>query len=185
MHSEIKTLDRIKIIKKLRTGQVDVLVGINLLREGLDLPEVSLVIILDADREGFLRSDTSLIQTFGRASRNINGRVILYIKEMTDSLRKAVNESNRRRRYQVRYNKKHNITPTPITKQIKDFYDDDYWIKKSEEEITANFKSRESLEKEIEKLTGKMKERAGELDFKAAAVLRDRIKELKNLMLEM
>jgi excinuclease ABC subunit B len=185
MHSEIKTLDRIKIIKKLRTGQVDVLVGINLLREGLDLPEVSLVIILDADREGFLRSDTSLIQTFGRASRNINGRVILYIKEMTGSLRKAVSESNRRRRYQVRYNKKHNIAPAPITKQIKDFYDDDYWIKKSEEEITANFKSRESLEKEIEKLTGKMKERAGELDFKAAAVLRDRIKELKNLMLEM
>jgi excinuclease ABC subunit B len=185
MHSEIKTLDRIKIIKKLRTGQVDVLVGINLLREGLDLPEVSLVIILDADREGFLRSDTSLIQTFGRASRNIKGRVILYMKEMTDSLRKAVNESNRRRRYQVRYNKKHNITPTSITRQIKDFYDDDYWIKKSEEEITANFKSRESLEKGIDKLTGKMKERAAELDFKAAAVLRDRIKELKNLYLEL
>ena len=185
MHSEIKTLDRIKIIKKLRTGDVDVLVGINLLREGLDLPEVSLVVILDADREGFLRSETSLIQTFGRASRNINGRVILYIKEMTDSLRKAINESNRRRRYQVRFNRKHNITPAPITKQVRDFYDDDYWIKKSEEALIGDFKSREGLEKEIDKLTRKMKEKAGLLDFKGAAVLRDRIKELKNLGLEM
>jgi len=185
MHSEIKTLDRIKIIKKLRTGDVDVLVGINLLREGLDLPEVSLVVILDADREGFLRSETSLIQTFGRASRNINGRVILYIKEMTDSLRKAISESNRRRRHQVRFNRKHNITPAPITKQVKDFYDDDYWIKKSEEALIGDFKSREGLEKEIDKLTRKMKEKAGALDFKGAAVLRDRIKELKNLVLEM
>jgi excinuclease ABC subunit B len=185
MHSEIKTLDRIKIIKKLRTGEVDVLVGINLLREGLDLPEVSLVVILDADREGFLRSDMSLIQTFGRASRNIKGRVILYHREITGSLRRAISESNRRRRYQVQYNRKHNITPTPITKKIKDFYDDDYWIKKSEEEIAVNFKSRESLEKEIEKLTQKMKEKAENLDFRGAAMLRDRIKELKNLMLEM
>lgn len=185
MHSEIKTLDRIKIIKKLRTGDVDVLVGINLLREGLDLPEVSLVVILDADREGFLRSETSLVQTFGRASRNINGRVILYIKQMTGSLRKAINETNRRRRHQVRFNRKHNITPAPITKQVKDFYDDDYWIKKSEEALDADFKSRGSLEKEIDKLTRKMKEKAGALDFKGAAVLRDRVKELKNLMLEM
>lgn len=185
MHSEIKTLDRIKIIKKLRTGDVDVLVGINLLREGLDLPEVSLVVILDADREGFLRSETSLIQTFGRASRNINGRVILYMKQMTGSMRKAINESNRRRRYQTRFNRKHNITPVPITKLVKDFYDDDYWIKKSEEALAVDFKSRESLENEIDKLTQKMKEKAGALDFKGAAVLRDRIKELKNLMLEM
>jgi excinuclease ABC subunit B len=185
MHSEIKTLDRIKIIKKLRTGEVDVLVGINLLREGLDLPEVSLVIILDADREGFLRSETSLIQTFGRASRNINGRVICYMKEMTDSLRKALNESQRRRKYQAEYNKKHNITPTAITKQIKDFYDDDYWIKKSEEEIAANFNSPENLEREIDKLTKKMKEKAANLDFKGAAVLRDRVKELKNSLVEM
>jgi excinuclease ABC subunit B len=185
MHAEIKALDRIKIIKKLRTGEVEVLIGINLLREGLDLPEVSLVVILDADREGFLRSDMSLIQTFGRASRNINGRVILYHREITDSMRRAIGESNRRRRYQVQYNRKHNITPTPITKKIKDFYDDDYWIKKSEEEIAANFKGRESLEREVEKLTQKMKEKAENLDFKGAAVLRDRIKELKNLMLEM
>ncbi len=185
MHSEIKTLDRIKIIKKLRTGAVDVLVGINLLREGLDLPEVSLVIILDADREGFLRSETSLIQTFGRASRNLNGRVILYMKEMTDSIKSAVRESHRRRTYQIRYNKKYKITPSPIYKQIKDFYDDDYWIKKSEEELNANFKSKERLMKEVGKLSKKMKEKADNLDFKGAALLRDRIKELKNLMLEM
>jgi excinuclease ABC subunit B len=185
MHSEIKTLDRIKIIKKLRTGAVDVLVGINLLREGLDLPEVSLVVILDADREGFLRSETSLIQTFGRASRHLNGRVILYLKQMTDSIRAAVRESKRRRRYQVHYNRKHGITPAPIYKQVKDFYDDDYWIKKSEEALNVDFKSREQLEKEIDKLTKKMKEKASALDFKGAAVLRDRVKELKNLMLEM
>jgi excinuclease ABC subunit B len=185
MHSEIKTLDRIKIIKKLRSGDVDVLIGINLLREGLDLPEVSLVVILDADREGFLRSDTSLIQTFGRASRNIDGRVILYLKEMTDSLRRAIKESNRRRRYQIHYNRKHNITPSPITKAIKDFYDDDYWIKKSEENLIGKFKNSKSITKEIAELSGKMKEKASELDFKGAAVLRDRIKELKNLLLEM
>ena len=185
LHSEIKALDRVKIIKKLRTGEVEVLIGINLLREGLDLPEVSLVVILDADREGFLRSETSLIQTFGRASRNISGRVILYLQEMTDSLRRAINESNRRRRLQVRYNRQHHITPAPINKEIKDFYDDDYWIRKSEEEITASFSSKKSLEKEIESLSKKMKEKAGNLDFKGAALLRDRIKELKNMMLEM
>lgn len=185
MHSEIKTLDRIKIIKKLRTGGVDVLVGINLLREGLDLPEVSLVVILDADREGFLRSETSLIQTFGRASRNIEGRVVLYAKEMTGSLKRAIGESNRRRRHQIHFNRKHNITPTPISKGIKDFYDDDYWIKKSEEISADEFKDRESLEKEIDNLTAKMKEKAAALDFKGAASLRDRVKELKNMMLEM
>ncbi len=184
LHAEIKTLDRVKIVKKLRLGEVKVLVGINLLREGLDIPEVSLVIILDADREGFLRSETSLIQTFGRASRNINGRVILYIQEMTDSINKAVGESNRRRTYQLQYNLENNITPSSIDKQIKDFYDDDYWIKKSEEEIDAEFKSRESLEKEIEKLTAQMKKQAENLEFQAAVVLRERIKRLKNLLLE-
>lgn len=185
MHSEIKTLDRIKIIKKLRAGEVDVLVGINLLREGLDLPEVSLVVILDADREGFLRSDISLIQTFGRASRNIDGRVILYIRQMTGSLQRAIDETNRRRIYQEQYNKENNIIPSPITKGVKDFYDDDYWIKKSEADVAGNFDTREGLEEEIEKLTVKMKEKAIGLDFKGAAVLRDRIKELKNALLEM
>lgn len=184
LHAEIKTLDRVKIVKKLRLGEVKALVGINLLREGLDIPEVSLVIILDADREGFLRSETSLIQTFGRASRNINGRVILYIQEMTDSINKAVGESHRRRTYQLQYNQENNITPVSIDKKIKDFYDDDYWIKKSEEEIDVAFKSRESLEKEIEKLTIQMKKQAENLEFQAAVVLRERIKRLKNLLLE-
>ena len=185
MHSEIKPLDRVKIIKKLRTGEVDVLVGINLLREGLDLPEVSLVVILDADREGFLRTETSLIQTFGRASRNVNGRVILYIRELTGSLKSAVNESSRRRKYQVRYNEKNKIVPESIKKKIKDFYDDDYWIKKSEEEMKVNFKDKESLINEIDKLTEQMKEKADNLDFKGASVLRERIKDLKNIMIEM
>jgi len=141
--------------------------------------------ILDADREGFLRSETSLIQTFGRASRNINGRVILYAQTMTGSLQRAIGEANRRRRHQVRYNRLHHITPAPIAKGVKDFYDDDYWIKKSDEDSTAQFNDRESLENEIHQLTSKMKEKAAALDFKGAATIRDRIKQLKNLMLEM
>jgi excinuclease ABC subunit B len=185
LHSEIKPLDRIKVIKKLRMGEFDVLVGINLLREGLDLPEVSLVVILDADREGYLRSETSLVQTFGRAARHLNGRVILYIREMSDSLQAAINESVRRRAYQIEYNKREGITPRSIVKTVKDFYDDDYWIKKSEEEIKENFKDKDSLLKEIDKLTDQMKKKATSLDFKAAAALRERIKYLKNLMLEL
>jgi len=185
LHAEIKALDRIKVIKKLRLGEVKVLLGINLLREGLDIPEVSLVIILDADRQGFLRSATSLIQTFGRASRNARGRVLLYLREMTGSIRAATEESNRRREYQISYNRAHGITPVSIYKQIKDFYDDDYWVRKSENEMNADFTTRESLEKEISRLTGQMKERAGELDFKAAAQLRERIKGLKNLALDL
>ncbi len=185
LHSEIKTLDRVKIVKKLRIGEVKVLIGINLLREGLDIPEVSLVVILDADREGFLRSETSFIQTFGRASRNVQGRVILYMQEMTGSIQKAVDETERRRALQIKYNEHHDIVPASIDKKIKDFYDDDYWIKKSEEAIEADFNSRESIEKEIEKLTKKMKEKADALEFKVAAALRDKIKVLKNLLLEM
>ncbi|MCK4834999.1 MAG: excinuclease ABC subunit UvrB [Candidatus Aminicenantes bacterium] len=185
LHSEIKLLDRIKVIKKLRIGDVDILVGINLLREGLDLPEVSLVVLLDADREGYLRSETSLIQTFGRAARNVNGRVILYIKKMTGSLKKAIDESKRRRQYQINYNQKHQITPRSITKKIKDFYDDDYWIQKSQEDIDVDFKSKENLIKEIEELTKAMKKKAENLDFKTATKLRDRIKYLKNIMLEL
>ena len=184
LHSEIKPLDRIKLIKKLRTGAVDILVGINLLREGLDLPEVTLVVLMDADREGYLRSETSLIQTFGRAARNINGRVILYIREMTGSLKQAIRESERRRQHQIRFNRQHRITPRSITKKIKDFYDDDYWIQKSREEIDVDFKNRESLEKEIEALARTMKKKAENLDFKSAAVLRDRIKQLKNILIE-
>ncbi|MCK4942999.1 MAG: UvrB/UvrC motif-containing protein, partial [Candidatus Aminicenantes bacterium] len=185
LHSDIKPLDRIKVIKKLRTGEIDILVGINLLREGLDLPEVSLVIILDADREGFLRSATSLIQTFGRAARNVKGRVILYIRDLNDSLEKAIAESKRRRQYQMEYNRKHCIKPRSISKGIKDFHDDDYWIQKSEEKIDVQFKNRESLVKEIDNLTLLMKQKAAELDFKVAAVLRDRIKYLKNVLIEL
>jgi excinuclease ABC subunit B len=185
LHSEIKPLDRIRIIKKLRVGEVVVLVGINLLREGLDLPEVSLVVILDADREGYLRSERSLIQTFGRAARNVKGRVILYLQGMTDSIQRALDETDRRRTYQFDYNRQHRIVPRSIRKRVKDFYDDDYWIQKSEAEMEADFKDRESIEREIDTLTKRMKERAASLDFKAAAGLRERIKKLKNLMLEM
>ena len=185
LHSEIKSLDRIKIIKKLRMGEIDTLIGINLLREGLDLPEVSLVVILDADREGYLRSATSLIQNFGRASRNVKGRVILYIKDMTFSLKKAINESNRRRKYQILYNKKNNIVPTSIIKKVKDFYDDDFWIRKSEEDIRVEFENKESLIEEIDNLTKLMKIKANQLDFKGAAFLREKIKYLKNLLIEM
>ena len=185
LHSEIKSLDRIKIIKKLRMGEIDTLIGINLLREGLDLPEVSLVVILDADREGYLRSATSLIQNFGRASRNVKGRVILYIKDMTFSLKKAINESNRRREYQILYNKKNNIVPISIIKKVKDFYDDDFWIRKSEEHIKVEFKDKESLMEEIDKLSKFMKIKANQLDFKGAAFIRENIKYLKNLLIEM
>ncbi len=185
LHSEIKPIDRIKIIKKLRMGEIDTLIGINLLREGLDLPEVSLVVILDADREGFLRSATSLIQTFGRASRNVKGRVVLYIKGMTFSLKKAIDESNRRRKYQILYNKENNIVPMSINKKVKDFYDDDFWIRKSEEDIKVEFKDKEDLIREIDKLSKLMKIKANQLDFKRAAFLREKIKYFKNLLIEM
>jgi excinuclease ABC subunit B len=184
LHSEIKALDRVKIIRRLRQGEFDVLIGINLLREGLDLPEVALVVILDADKEGFLRSETALIQTFGRAARNIDGRVILYVEGMVDSVRKAIAESERRRTYQLAYNVEHGIEPASVLSPIKDFQDDDYWLKKSEEPL-PDFKTREALEKEIAKLGAAMKQKADRLDFKAAAALRDRIKVLKNLLVEM
>ncbi len=185
LHSEIKALDRVKIIKKLRQGEFDVLIGINLLREGLDLPEVSLVIVLDADKEGFLRSETSLVQTFGRASRHIDGKVILYCDVMVRSVKSAIAESQRRRNFQIAYNQEHHITPVSVRSPIKDFSDDDYWLKKSEEPLPADFKNKEALEKEIGKLTAAMKKKAGSLDFKNAALLRDRIKALKNLLIEM
>src|SRR5262249_36631123 len=123
LHSEVETLQRVQILKDLRLGTYDVLVGINLLREGLDLPEVSLVVILDADKEGYLRSETSLIQTMGRAARNVGGRVVLYADEVTDSMRKAIEETNRRRTIQIAYNEEHGITPKTIVKPIRDFID--------------------------------------------------------------
>ncbi len=185
MHAEVKALDRVKIIQKLRQGDFDVLIGINLLREGLDLPEVSRVIILDADKEGFLRSETALIQTFGRAARHIDGKVILYVDGLVDSVRKAIAESERRRRYQIAYNQEHGIRPASVRSMVKNFQDDDYWLKKSAEEIPVEFKTRAALEKEIARLTAAMKKKADALDFKNAAMLRDRIKELKNLLIEL
>ena len=185
LHSEIKALDRVKIIKNLRQGEFDVLIGINLLREGLDLPEVALVVILDADKEGFLRSSTALIQTFGRAARNLDGKVILYVASMVRSVQNAVAESDRRRTYQIAYNQSHAISPVSVRSPIKDFHDDGFWLAKSEEPLPEDFKNREALEKEIAKLTAAMKEKAASLDFKSAAQLRDRVKALKNLLIEM
>jgi excinuclease ABC subunit B len=185
LHAEVKALDRVKIIQKLRQGEFDVLIGINLLREGLDLPEVSRVIVLDADKEGFLRSETSLIQTFGRAARHLDGKVILYVEAMVDSVRRAVAESERRRAFQLAYNEAHGIVPASVRSPIKGFYDDDYWLRRSEAPPEEEFRSREALEKEIAKLTAAMKKKADALDFKNAAVLRDRVKALKNLLVEM
>ncbi len=176
MHSDIKALERLEIIKDLRLGKFDVLVGINLLREGLDIPEVSLVAILDSDKEGFLRSETSLIQTIGRAARNANGRVIMYADELTDSMERAIYETNRRRKIQEDYNKKHNITPQSIKKDIRESIQATF--KEEQEEILSN-KNEESLEETIERLTKEMMESARKYDFERAAALRDLIKNLK------
>ena len=176
MHSDIKALERLEIIKDLRLGKFDVLIGINLLREGLDIPEVSLVAILDSDKEGFLRSETSLIQTIGRAARNANGRVIMYADELTDSMERAIYETNRRRKIQENYNKKHNITPQSIKKDIRESIQATF--KEEQEEILSN-KNEESLEETIERLTKEMMESARKYDFERAAALRDLIKDLK------
>lgn len=176
MHSDIKALERLEIIKDLRLGKFDVLVGINLLREGLDIPEVSLVAILDSDKEGFLRSETSLIQTIGRAARNANGRVIMYADELTDSMERAIYETNRRRKIQEDYNKKYNITPQSIKKDIRESIQATF--KEEQEEILSN-KNEESLEETIERLTKEMMESARKYDFERAAALRDLIKDLK------
>ena len=175
LHSDIESLERVEILRSLRRGDFDVLVGINLLREGLDLPEVSLVAILDADREGFLRSARSLIQTFGRAARNVNGQTILYADTVTDSMRKAIDETLRRRSLQEAYNKRHGITPTTIKKKISDvlhsIYERDYpTVAKDEEAIPL-----EQLDKNVGKLRRQMLAAAKRLDFEQAAKLRDRI----------
>ena len=178
MHSDIKALERMEIIRDLRVGEFDVLVGINLLREGLDLPEVSLVAILDADKEGFLRSERSLIQTIGRAARNTEGKVIMYADELTDSMEKAISETNRRRKIQMEYNKEHNITPQTIKKSIRDT------IKATVvEDVQAkyNISKDESIDDIITKLTDEMLVCAANMQFEQAAELRDKIKELENL----
>lgn len=176
MHSDIKALERMEIIRDLRLGEFDVLVGINLLREGLDIPEVSLVAILDADKEGFLRSERSLIQTIGRAARNTDGKVIMYADELTESMEKAISETNRRREIQMQYNKEHGITPKTIQKSVRDT------IKAS---IVAEASEKYELDKDssiediIAKLTDEMVEHAQKMEFEEAAKLRDKIKELE------
>ena len=180
IHFNIDTLERMEIIRDLRLGEFDVLVGINLLREGLDIPEVSLVAILDADKEGFLRAERSLIQTIGRAARNANGKVIMYADNMTGSMERAIAETNRRRKIQTEYNEKHGIIPKTIIKDIRDVIE----IGKSEKDAfkKGGDKKLTRLEKErlIEELTKQMKEASAKLEFEQAAYIRDRIKELRN-----
>ncbi|HEQ79243.1 MAG TPA: excinuclease ABC subunit B, partial [Euryarchaeota archaeon] len=169
LHSEIHTLDRVAILRDLRMGKFDVLVGINLLREGLDLPEVSLVAILDADKEGFLRSETSLLQTFGRAARNERGEVVIYADVKTGSIKRAVEESLRRREIQLSFNKKHGIVPKTIRRRV---------VPKREEK-EENMETGLPIGEVLEMLTDEMRVLADQLRFEEAALLRDRIKELK------
>lgn len=186
LHSDIDTLERAEIIRDMRLDVFDVLVGINLLREGLDIPEITLVAILDADKEGFLRSETSLIQTIGRAARNADGRVIMYADVMTDSMRRAIDETERRREIQKKYNEEHGITPTTIKKAVRDLIA----ISKAATESKADMEkdmesmSRKELEKLLKELNKRMHKAAAELDFEQAAELRDRIIEIKKNMLE-
>jgi excinuclease ABC subunit B len=188
LHSDIETLERIKILRDLRRGEFDVLVGINLLREGLDLPEVSLVAILDADKEGFLRSETSLIQTIGRAARHANGKAILYADRVTDSMRRAVDETNRRRTIQVEYNREHGITPQTIIKAIESTlvtaYEADYFKVPLELEAFEDY-SRDKIDGTIARLEAEMRQAARAMEFERAAELRDRIKYLRERELTM
>ena len=177
MHSDIKALERMEIIRDLRLGKFDVLVGINLLREGLDIPEVSLVAILDADKEGFLRSERSLIQTIGRAARNTDGKVIMYADELTPSMEKAISETNRRRKIQEAYNKEHNITPKTISKAIRETIKATY---EADTPISKDIKPGETIEEVINRLTDEMLKYAQNLEFEKAAEVRDKIKELEN-----
>lgn len=179
MHSDTKALERMEIIRNLRLGEFDVLVGINLLREGLDIPEVSLVAILDADKEGFLRSERSLIQTIGRAARNTEGTVIMYADELTDSMEKAISETNRRRKIQEEYNIEHNITPKTINKSVRDSIQ-----VTTVEDIAVEYKleKNEDIKDIINKLTDEMLQYAANMEFEKAAELRDKIKELEKLM---
>ncbi len=178
MHSDLDALERVKLVRDLRLGEYDVLVGINLLREGLDMPEVSLVIILDADKEGFLRSETAFIQTFGRAARNINGKVILYADRMTESMKRAIEETERRRKFQIDYNKRNKISPQNIKKEIRNYFeskDVKYFKIAAKKEV---FLYKEEKEKFIEKLRNEMILAAERLEFEKAAKIRDKIKEL-------
>jgi excinuclease ABC subunit B len=189
LHSEVETLERVGILRDLRLGVFDVVVGINLLREGLDLPEVSLVGILDADKEGFLRSETALIQTIGRAARHVNGRVIMYADRVTDSMKRAIDETNRRRAKQLKYNAEHGITPISIHKAIHDLTEE--FSQKAVAEMKGEYKVREKgaiprneLKQIIHELEKQMKEAAKNLEFERAAALRDELFDLKSLLAE-
>lgn len=184
LHSDIDTLERVQIIRDMRLDVFDVLVGINLLREGLDIPEITLVAILDADKEGFLRSETSLIQTVGRAARNADGRVIMYADTITDSMRKAIDETERRRRIQQEYNEAHNITPTTIKKAVRDLIAISKTASESGSDLEKDIESmnRRELEKLIKELTKKMHKAAADLNFEEAAQIRDRITEIRKTM---
>ena len=187
LHSDIDTLERAEIIRDMRLDVFDVLVGINLLREGLDIPEITLVAILDADKEGFLRSETSLIQTIGRAARNAEGHVIMYADSITDSMRAAIDETNRRREIQQRYNEEHGITPQTIKKAVRDLIAISKAASAGEEEFRKDPESMDAreLEKLAKELTKKMRQAAAELNFEEAAKLRDRMKEVKQMLLEL
>ena len=182
IHSDVETLERVEIMQGLRKGDFDVLIGVNLLREGLDLPEVSLVVILDADKEGFLRSNRSLTQTIGRAARNVDGKVILYADKVTNSIKKAIKETDRRRNKQLEYNKKNGITAESVKKEISDIlesvYEKDY-VKISEGSNVGG-----NLKKHLKALNRKMKEAASNLEFEEAAKIRDEIRKLESTELE-
>ena len=186
LHSDIDTVERVEILRDLRLGMFDVLVGINLLREGLDIPEVSLVAILDADKEGFLRAERSLIQTIGRAARNLHGKAILYADQVTESMRKAIGETDRRRAKQVAYNQAHGITPRSIVKQVRDLIDGVYSEKASKEQERQELQramvadmSEKDIAREIKRLEKQMLEHARNLEFEQAACVRDRLAVLK------
>ena len=191
LHSDIDTVERVEIIRDLRLGLFDVLVGINLLREGLDIPEVSLVAILDADKEGFLRSHRSLIQTIGRAARNVNGVAILYADKITDSMKAAIDETERRREKQIKFNEEHDIVPQQIKKQVKDIIDGVYHeedggkgrLKGKNKVKVGEIHNEEDAIKEIAKLEKAMQQAARDLQFEEAAVLRDRIRGIKENLL--
>lgn len=188
LHSEINTVERVEIIRDLRLGKFNVLIGINLLREGLDIPEASLVAILDADKEGFLRSERSLIQTMGRAARHVNGTAILYADKMTNSMNRAIDETNRRREKQILFNKNNNITPRGINKNIKDMIDGVYGLENAQREMEAlktkaryDAMSEKELAKELKLLEKQMLGAAKNMEFEKAAEYRDKLKVLKNL----
>jgi excinuclease ABC subunit B len=183
LHSEIETLERVRILRDLRRGEFDVLIGINLLREGLDLPEVSLVAILDADKEGYLRSATSLIQSMGRCARHIEGRAILYADRMTDSMRNAIGETNRRREKQQAYNRENNITPQSIIKsvdmQLARIIEADYLTVPTEDAVIGEIENEEQLVKAIAQLEAQMRDAVKNFEFERAAAIRDRVRSLK------